>query len=291
MFEDVPARLTELAARDPQLRVFGADAHRYQLRPPMAESRLREIERAHEVTLPSDYREFLLRVGSGGAGPCHGLLPLDSPHQLASLDGELPYGHSWTPNLDDPTERHLVESMGPYGSDFWVRGSVALADMGCAFFYILAVRQPRVHGAVFADLRSAGMGVVQTHASFAEFYEEWLSTALGQTVEAPRSTMCRVPRERCSFPRALLNLMGSHKQKLGLAPSQDLAPDALRNLLMGIGDSGIVTRAGGSDRHFDDGDPLRLCHCCRFIGAAYIAQGMMRPSQFVPGVGPKAERA
>jgi hypothetical protein len=62
---------------DPGLVVFGADEHRYRLRPPVSIEQLRDFEKLHGITLPSDYRQFLLQAGNGGAGPYYGILPLE----------------------------------------------------------------------------------------------------------------------------------------------------------------------------------------------------------------------
>ncbi len=39
----------------------------------MTEAAIRDTEAHYRIALPSDYREFLLRIGNGGAGPGYGL--------------------------------------------------------------------------------------------------------------------------------------------------------------------------------------------------------------------------
>ena len=56
--------------------LFGATVHHYQLNPPASEGLLREFETRNEVSLPADYRQFLLQVSNGGAGPYYGLYEL-----------------------------------------------------------------------------------------------------------------------------------------------------------------------------------------------------------------------
>ncbi|MET7764814.1 hypothetical protein ABZS71_23380 [Streptomyces sp. NPDC005393] len=57
-------------------RVFGATfkgyGHGLDLEPPVAEAGLPAAERVWGVTLPEEYRTFLLEVGASGAGPDYG---------------------------------------------------------------------------------------------------------------------------------------------------------------------------------------------------------------------------
>lgn len=87
-------RLAEVASRDASLVLFGAKNHRYRTLPPGSEHELAELERRLGVPLPTGYRDFVLTISSGGAGPGYGLqwLPLAGPAQ-----GEVP---SWCRERD-----------------------------------------------------------------------------------------------------------------------------------------------------------------------------------------------
>ncbi len=65
-----------MAAQDPGRERFGADTHRYEVTPTLAEAEIRAFEESHGVDLPMEYRSFVAEVGNGPAGPCHGLMPL-----------------------------------------------------------------------------------------------------------------------------------------------------------------------------------------------------------------------
>src|SRR5439155_17317456 len=43
--------------------------HRYRTNPPLTEEEVAQFEAKHCISLPSDYRGFLIHVGNGGAGP------------------------------------------------------------------------------------------------------------------------------------------------------------------------------------------------------------------------------
>ena len=66
-------KLDELRRRDPQLKVFGASTHRYVLNPCLSEEQVRESESRYGIDIPEEYRNFLLFMGNGGAGPAYGV--------------------------------------------------------------------------------------------------------------------------------------------------------------------------------------------------------------------------
>jgi len=84
---EVVGRLDFMHRTDPGFTRFGAAAHRYSLNPPLAESEVTAFEARHRLSLPEDYRDFLLEVGDGGAGPFYGLFRLDRS-DLDRRDGE-----------------------------------------------------------------------------------------------------------------------------------------------------------------------------------------------------------
>src|SRR5260221_8063999 len=71
-------KLERLRDADQELSLYGAHQHRYRLGPPLADGDLRRFERQHRMSLPVEYRAFLLQAGNGGAGPYAGLFPLEA---------------------------------------------------------------------------------------------------------------------------------------------------------------------------------------------------------------------
>ncbi len=70
-------RRVEAAAAGPAGgEVFGAFGHRWLVEEPLTLGELAELEAQAGVRLPEEYRDFLLRVGAGGAGPAYGLFPV-----------------------------------------------------------------------------------------------------------------------------------------------------------------------------------------------------------------------
>lgn len=71
--ERIAGKLEELTKRDRSHTCFGSENHEYRLGPPMTEAAIRDGEAHYGIELPVSYREFLLRIGNGGAGPGYGL--------------------------------------------------------------------------------------------------------------------------------------------------------------------------------------------------------------------------
>ncbi|MFF0560725.1 SMI1/KNR4 family protein [Streptomyces sp. NPDC004266] len=72
----VRQRVEALGASPASDEVFGARGHRWVLEQPLSHAELAELEAQMKVTLPEEFRTFLLRVGAGGAGPAHGMFPV-----------------------------------------------------------------------------------------------------------------------------------------------------------------------------------------------------------------------
>jgi hypothetical protein len=79
-----------------------------RLKPPLTETDVAAFESKHGVRLPEGYRQFLLEVGNGGAGPpSYGVVPLgtgpsstDKPwteywEQLPDICKPVPFTKSW----------------------------------------------------------------------------------------------------------------------------------------------------------------------------------------------------
>ncbi|MCP2336923.1 SMI1/KNR4 family protein [Actinomadura rupiterrae] len=84
----VRERVEALAAHPRGHEVFGARGHRFVLMEPLTEPELADLEAQLGVRLPEDYRDFLLQVGAGGAGPCYGVFPVQKKDGLWAWAGD-----------------------------------------------------------------------------------------------------------------------------------------------------------------------------------------------------------
>lgn len=183
--------------------------------PPLTEGALAEAEQQFGVTMPDGYRQFLLRVGSGGPGPVN-MRPLargpdgwgwvgDRQTDLAALTTPFPDQDSYQRRCD------ALDDARPQGPDEtawadWARrsdalergrtaGALHLSDDGCGFFTLLVVSGAE-RGTVWFDRRATSDVIVplrnpdRTHATFADFYLDWL-TAAEQALAAGRAPLRR----------------------------------------------------------------------------------------------------
>lgn len=250
--------LAHLVAHDPFFRRFGARHHRYVLAPPLGESRVAAIETQIGAALPDDYRRFVASVGDGGAGPYHGLFPLDHPLQLRLAAAPR-------------TDRGEVYS-----------GVVGLGHVGCGYMTFLVLRGPDA-GQVWLDARAAGEGVHPIHADFTSYLRAWIAcVATNRLPPAP------VAAGVCALPSALSSYLAACEQRAGVAPGT-LDGDALRTALGDIGDGGIATTTTGDDPFFAAGEPIDLCPGCEQLVDNLVPRGMRR-TQIAPGLPPMVMR-
>lgn len=264
------ARLSALRAAG--TRCFGSEVHGFLLAPPLAGEQLSSL--TDSVALPADYLAFLEQAGAHGAGPGYGLLP---PVNVCDWEHEFPAAHDWAPNMSDPAERAVVEGLGgDYYSDFWTRGCVPLADWGCGIVSLLLVNAPApVLGCVFVDVRWAGLGIRQTHASFRDFYQSWL----GLAERGELAVNVPIPQGTCANWNALDNLLSGERERLGASASDASVLQALRD----IPDGGIVQATDEDSAYYRAGDRLRACPACSARIQDYVRRGFMRPGQLAPG--------
>ncbi|MCA9673843.1 MAG: SMI1/KNR4 family protein [Kofleriaceae bacterium] len=260
--------IAHLASHDPTCARFGARHHRYLTGPRLDDARLAAIEAEVGIRLPDDYRAHLRTIGDGGAGPYHGLMPLDHPLQLAAARGAFALRDT-TATVDAPRGPALYQ------------GVVGLAHLGCGYVAFLVVAGP-ARGQVWLDGRGADDGVrpiVTGDGAFRAFFHEWID-ALAHA-RWPRGW---VTPGRCALPSALTAYLRAVEQRLGLADGA-LAGDALREALDDIPDGGIAVADGGDTPFFASGDQVDLCVVCEQTLENLVPQGMRR-AQVQPGVAP-----
>jgi hypothetical protein len=255
------ALLDALAASDPRRRRFGAAAHGWQRRPALGQARVDELEAADGVRLPADYRDYLVRVADGGAGPYHGVLPYDHPAQRALARG-------------GPCPLVVGRPVAAGDPDPW-RGVVALADLGCDQSALLVVDGP-AHGTVWADARAVGAGVVPLAASFTDFFGGGLAGAARG--ELPPAF---APPSACPIPGLLSGLLAREEERLG-RPAGTLSGEELRTALGQLGLGSIAIGSIGTPLHAR-GEVIAPCIQCSILvdnlGAQGLAPGVLaRPT-------------
>jgi hypothetical protein len=191
--------LERVRASGTKFGVFGEEGHNYELHPPLSNEEVSEFEVEHGVRLPEDYRQFLTRVGNGGAGPHYGLFKLGEIDDgfgygpwddfIGQLSSPFPHTEGWNDlagKPDDSTEMEseaydaLIEAFDQrYYDPRQVDGAIPICHKGCALRQWLVITGPEA-GHVWCDDRADCKGLYPLKAdgrertSFFEWYRGWL---------------------------------------------------------------------------------------------------------------------
>lgn len=194
-------KLERLKSLDKNLTVFGAERHSYLLRPHLDEATIVAFEHKNEITLPQEYRTFLLELGNGGAGPAYGVFPLNAFETEADFSEEqcipafltkaFPY-HELHPY---PEEGDMaLDALDDEDYALQVQGSLPLAHLGCGMMVRLVLSGEN-HGELWLDDRSSDYGIyLLDKQGFAHWYESWLDKEL-QAFEVYEETRDFIPCE------------------------------------------------------------------------------------------------
>jgi hypothetical protein len=207
--EEIIEKLNLLRKLDQEFSVFGSSSHQYELNETLSDDQLAAIEKKYNCHFPSDYKEFITKVGDGGAGPFYGLFPVeiqDDDHDYCSweegyLIGDLskPFKHtdSWNqvpsfwekkPNLDENTPEEKEEQWNAlleknYFNEEVMQGAIPICHQGCAIRNWLVVTG-QASGTVWIDYRTDYKGIEplmskeKNKISFSEWYLMWLHESI-----------------------------------------------------------------------------------------------------------------
>jgi hypothetical protein len=242
-----------LAAADPSLRRFGAAHHRYELAPPLTTEALAAVEHQLAATLPDDVRSFAGQLAAGGAGPYHGIVPID---RAAAYAVTAPAGAPWTRGLP-------------------------LAHLGCGYAAIIAL-DGDARGEVWIDARAIGV-LAPIHTSFTAFYLDWIDR-----LAHARWPEAHVPPGACALASALSGYLAHCEGERGLTPGS-LAGEALREALGRLGPGAIEVAAESSVAWFDRDDRVDPCIACARLVDNLAADGLRR-DVVAPGLPPRPLR-
>ena len=178
---------------------LGIKNHRFRVEPPFPEMEVATFEKQYGISLPSDYRAFIMSVGSSGAGLYYGLLPLTQATEhlgcddeamckqklgaLSCLSEKLNLYGSDKPFMDE----WLVEVGGVnwkerrYGSESWdpFQGTIAICDQGCSYYAVLVLNGPQ-RGAIWNIELHLSPPMKSPYSGFLDYYEDWLDRMLAK---------------------------------------------------------------------------------------------------------------
>ncbi len=246
-------------------RVLGAAQHRYLLTPPWSEDRIATFERRHKIQLPPDYRHFLRKIGSAGAGPGYGLFEpgtwdgepkrWDGTRAVAPLDRPFPHTRSW--NLDQhKLAEHLAELDDEHLGDEYqapelVAGAMPIASLGRETRVLLVITGDQ-RGKIWIDDRAHENGVSpEAGLDFDAWYQTWLDGAERLLVQPMRR---RTTGRRGDRPDQTIQLLGVHAdiaERLRVKVHASLAAGKPYDL------GGLGRFVAGAHPHFEQGVELR----------------------------------
>lgn len=197
--------LESVRASGSSFGVFGEEAHRYELNPTLSEEELSEFETDRGIRLPDDYRQFLVRVGNGGAGPFYGLFRLGEMDDgfghgpwgafVGRLSSPFPHSGPWNDLAGKPDDQAamnseeydaLIEAFERrYFDTCQVEGAIPICHVGCALRQWLIITGPEA-GNVWCDDRAdyKGLHPLKSHGrdrtTFFEWYRDWLDEVLSK---------------------------------------------------------------------------------------------------------------
>lgn len=213
--ERIQAKLTTLrqVGRKWAILPSGFEPCDYALGAPLSEAEVVYFEAEHGIRLPEDYRQFLLRVGNGGAFPYDGFGRLSAKaHRIGRepapnhLREPFPLteavilwkicsgGRSfpqWAQERLNPTfDRQVQACINHYGEPQYLQGAIEICHYGCGMYFFLVVTGPEAGHVWMDDLASeAGFFPLQVNRAdpgrvgFLTWYEIALDRYLREVAE------------------------------------------------------------------------------------------------------------
>ncbi|WP_034346433.1 SMI1/KNR4 family protein [Deinococcus misasensis] len=195
----IRSKLKHVQEKNPQ----GRDPRELVLQPPLTLSQVEQFESKHGITLPEDFRRFVLEVGSSGFGPAYGLETLDRWFCEADAPDGIQKPAIVQPDLQ---AEHWWEDFG-VDEDERYQGTLYIATHGCTYEILLVLNGPHRGRVVYVDLDEYTRPFFPENQSFVSWYERWLDENLwgydldwfGYTVPGTEADLLRMASS-AAFP-------------------------------------------------------------------------------------------
>jgi hypothetical protein len=177
-------KFTQLAILDATFQVFGSESHQYQLNPCLRDADIQAFEEKHQITLPSEYRQFLLEVGNGGAGPGYGLYSIPGlasakeitatshPLNLEILAQPFLLTEAWNDlDLIIKNPAGMVVNNQAYLDKKFIQGTLTMANYGCGMYALLVITGEQ-QGKIWIDDRTNESGIYPASGNFCHYFHD-----------------------------------------------------------------------------------------------------------------------
>jgi hypothetical protein len=208
-------KLIQLANLDTDCEIFGSELHQYKIHPCLSSVQIQLFEQKYNTLLPNDYRNFLLEIGNGGAGPGYGLIGIGSESEFIEViqpkdsnffAKSFPLKSSWN-DLDVmvKSKGSITVSIDEYLDDKFIQGTVPIAHYSSGIFARLVLTGEQ-RGNIWVDERSNCGGIypftiqscsyfhdnpddfhfhdIGEPLSFYNWYNDWLNRSLAQVLQS-----------------------------------------------------------------------------------------------------------
>ncbi len=159
--EELRSLLEKAKATDANLKQFGAKSHKYQWNPPASLKEIEEFEQKAGISLPEDYRSFLLQAANGGAGPFYGLFPITGSEGWPIKPDKLPW---LAPGRNVEELKDIPD---------WKRGCIPIGSQGDTYITCLMVTGPNRGRVLYIEYERSWV-FFPREPDFLSWYTRWL---------------------------------------------------------------------------------------------------------------------
>ena len=196
--ERIKTKIDRLKQLDKNFEVFGSEKHKYLFNSTKSEKELINFEKSNNVKLPIEYKEFLMKIGNGGAGPYYGLEPIENglfadldykdKSDLNDLSKPFPHTEHWNLDFgevsDENEDEYFEQKDKEYYQNKWANGLLRVSNFGCGVSMNLVVNG-KEYGNLWVDDRCNEQGIYpnpyienRARITFLDWYENWIDSEL-----------------------------------------------------------------------------------------------------------------
>ncbi|GLR70242.1 SMI1/KNR4 family protein [Agaribacter marinus] len=191
----IKKKLAKAKSFDKDLKVFGADSHKYKVGKCISKKQIAAFEERYSIGIPECYKSFLTHIGNGGisycgssAGPFYGIYPMeydvnefvDNPelslHKTPSIFPRMS-DNEWELltskiNVDDISDEEYEEECHKIYS-----GLLCIGSQGCQSYHALILNGEHAGRIVNIDTELSKPKFAYED-NFLDWYERWLDEIL-----------------------------------------------------------------------------------------------------------------
>ncbi|MFI5406153.1 MAG: SMI1/KNR4 family protein [Nitrososphaerales archaeon] len=189
IIHNISLKLSRLKSLDKGFEIFGADSHQYKSKK-ISVADIQIFEKRLSVSLPLDFKEFLINIGSG-AGPCYGIFTLEKMlHEYEEWAFDL-NPDSKPSTLSEIKNLHaevLVQKKINYPKEYnyyrlkTANGILPIQTDGCTYYAFIVLngeQSGKIWNTDTNEFDSLPAGSVQEW-HFLEWYDNWLNESLSK---------------------------------------------------------------------------------------------------------------